>query len=353
MRVVLTLRTRDQADLVDALVGFHLNAGVDFVIATDHRSVDGTAEILEAYAREGYVHVLRDPGEAITLRRSEMARLAATEYGADWVLHADGDEFWWPRGGSLREILASVPPRYGIVRGAWRHFAPRPDDGRHFAERMVARVSPYAEHTGARGPFDSGVKVVHRAQPQVSVAKGGHDVAGPGLLTLRGWYPFEVLHFPLRSQEQARAKYVQLMHALSAGGLHVPEHVEHAHGEIAAGEWDETYRRYLVDDEALGRGLAERTLVLDTRLRDALRTLAGVAELPPPPGRCFPLRGRRPRLDFPLDSPAGGAFYAHETQQLHELDAETRLYDRISALEQRLIDLERGLFGGLRLAGRR
>lgn len=353
MKVVLTLRTRDQADLVDAFVGFHLNAGVDLVIATDHRSVDGTAEILEAYAREGYVHLLRDPGEEITLRRSEMAGLAATEHGADWVLHADGDEFWWPRGGSLKEILASVPPRYGIVRGAWRHFAPRPDDGRHFAERMVARVSPYAEHTGPADPFHSQVKVAHRARPRVAVAKGSHDVAGPGLLALRGWYPFEVLHFPLRSLEQGRAKYVQLMHALSAGGLDVPKHVERAHGKIAAGEWDETYGRYIVDDEALDRGLAERTLVLDTRLRDALRTLAGVAELPPPPGRCFPLQGQRPRLDFPPDSPAGAASYAHETQQLHELDAETRLYRRISALERRVIDLERGLFGGLRLAGRR
>lgn len=341
MKVVLTLRTRDQADLVDAVVGFHLNAGVDFVIATDHRSVDGTAEILEAYAREGYVHLLRDRGEAITLKRSEMARLAATEHGADWVVHADGDEFWWPRGGSLKDILAAVPPRYGIVRGAWRHFAPRPDDGRHFAERMVARVSPYARHTGAEGPFDSGVKVAHHAQPQVFVAKGGHDAAGPGLLTLRGWYPFEVLHFPLRSPEQGRAKYVQLMHALSAGGLHVPEHVERAHREIAAGEWDETYRRYLVDDDALERGLAEGTLVLDTRLRDALRTLAGVAELPPPPGRRFPLQGRRPRLDFPLDSPAGAALYAHETQRLHEFDSVARLPGRVSELERRVAALGR------------
>ncbi len=341
MKLVLTLRMRDQADLVDAVVGFHLNAGVDFVIATDHRSVDGTAEILESYAREGYVHLLRDPDEAITRKRSEMARLAATEYGADWVLHADGDEFWWPRGGSLKQILASVPPRYGIVRAAWRHFAPRPGDGRHFAERMVVRVSPYAAHTGAADPFHSQVKVVHRAQPEVSVTKGSHDAAGPGLRTLRGWYPFEVLHFPLRSLEQGRAKYVQLMHALQAGDLHVPEHVERAYGEIAAGTWDEAYRRYVVDDDALERGLADGTLVLDTRLRDALRTLAGVAELPPPPGRCFALQGRRPRLDFSLESPAAAAFYAHETQVLHEADSLVKLPGRVAELERRVAALGR------------
>ena len=53
MRLVMTLLVRNEADIVDAQIAFHLHAGVDFVIATDNGSDDGTIEILERYERAG------------------------------------------------------------------------------------------------------------------------------------------------------------------------------------------------------------------------------------------------------------------------------------------------------------
>ena len=47
MKLVQTLVVRDEADIVDAQIAYHLNAGVDFVIASDHESLDGTTEILD------------------------------------------------------------------------------------------------------------------------------------------------------------------------------------------------------------------------------------------------------------------------------------------------------------------
>ncbi len=275
MKLAMTLLVRDEADIVDTQIAFHLRAGVDVVIATDHRSVDGTTEILERYEREGVLHLIRERDEG--LRQSEyvtrMARLAATELGADWVIHSDADEFWWPRGRSLKEALAAIPSQYGTVRGVWRSFPPRPDDGRFFAERMTVRLAAQAPIHDPTSPFRPNAKIVHRADPAVTVAGGNHDVHSRVLAPLRGWYPFEVLHFPIRSLEQAERKYVTTFTAWDTRREPAP-FVARAYEEYRAGRLEEYYDALAVDDGTLARGLEDGTLVVDTRLRDALRTSA-------------------------------------------------------------------------------
>jgi hypothetical protein len=353
MRLVMTMYVRDEADIVGAQLAFHLNAGVDQVIAIDHRSVDGTTEILEAYEREGVLHLIRaaDEGRRAGEWRSQMADLALSKYGADWVFSADADEFWWPRGGSLKDVLAVIPKRWGIVHAVSRHFAaPTCEDG-HFAERMTVRVSPYSRWSGPEDPYHLWVKVAHRAWPGLNVHFGGHTVAGGDLVTLRGWYPIEVLHFPLRSLAQSRRKYL----ALSASGSSTSEtglHADCARTAIETGEWDERYGRYAVADvSAAGAGRA--TPVRDTRLRDALRLLARAASLPPDGNVLVPPPLAHETLEFPAYGVAQKAIFWHELQPLVTADSATRVVDRQVELDSRVHALEWGLRAAVRSRVRR
>jgi hypothetical protein len=322
MKLVLTLLARDEADIVDAQIKFHLNAGVDFVIATDNLSEDGTTEILESYAKSGQLHLIREDSEYLKQAEwiTRMGRLAATDFGADWVIHSDADEFWWPRGDSLKDVLASIPKRYGIVRALLRHFVPRPDDGVTFGERMIVRMSTSAPINDPRSLFRPNLKVVHRADPSVNVSIGAQRLIDSPLVPLRGWYPIEFFHFPVRSLEQCERKYA---HQQTGPGETPSPYYDRVRALIDDGRLDDVYGSLVVDDAALERGLEEGTLVIDTRLRDALRTLS---------------EGNP--LTFPRPTVVDEAAYAVDVAALGEADV-VRLQRRLDALEQRLITIER------------
>jgi Glycosyl transferase family 2 len=325
MKLVLTLLARDEADVIDAQVAFHLNAGIDFVIATDNNSQDGTAGILETYRRAGVLHLIHEPSEG--LRQGEwvtrMARMAAKDFRADWVINTDADEFWWPRGGSLKDVLAAVPDRFGILRAFWRSFVPRPDDGAFFADRMTARLSQHAPINDPTSFYRPVIKVAHRADPHVIVGRGNHSLYESSFVPLTTWHPIEVLHFPLRSR-------AQWMRKVELQGEAFTKHIERSgtgyhlkgYDALLSGRIDEQYESLVVDGAAVERGVADGTLVIDERLRDALRTIREGG-----------------KLTFPQPTDTDDTAYAVEAAVLDEAYA-VRAQRQLDALEQRLGSLE-------------
>ena len=325
MKLVMTLLARDEADIVESWLEFHLNAGADFVIATDNRSEDGTTEILERFERDGHLHLIREPGE--DLRQDEwvtrMARLATTDFAADWVINSDADEFWWPRGASLRDVLVAVPPRYGTVGAFLRMFPPRPAADGSFAERMTVRFSALAPINDPASLYKPIRKVIHRAHPEIRVARGNHALIDSPFAPLRGWFPVEVFHFPLRTPEQCAHKAELQGKAF--------EKIDRAptayHANMFEALKDGTIRTYydaeVVSDEEVARGVGVGRLVVDTRLRDALRQL----------------EGGDGALSFPIPTLVDEATYAVEAAVLGEADV-VRLQRRLDTLERRLLTLE-------------
>ena len=111
MKLVMTLLVRDEADILRLNLEHHLAQGIDHFIVTDNRSVDATPVILKEYSSRGLVSLIHEPSETYdqALWVTRMAEQAASD-GADWVIHADADEFWIARepGHTLREVIRHV-----------------------------------------------------------------------------------------------------------------------------------------------------------------------------------------------------------------------------------------------------
>ena len=206
---------------------------------------------------------------------------------------------------------------------------------------MTVRLASPAHPGDKETIFHAHQKIAHRAVPDVEIEAGNHNAEAPGLETLRGWHPLEVLHFSFRSVAQLARKarggwlrnqgYEPTLHQLL---------LDEAARE---GRLQAFYDSHAVDDAALAQGLTDGTLAVDTRLRDALRAIRA-------PDGTFVPPGDGGGLAFPRPSAADDMAYAAEASVLVEIDGIVRAEQRVRAIERRLDALERG---PLRRAGTR
>ena len=284
----MTLLVRDEADIVAQNIEHHLNAGVDFVVATDNGSTDGTLDILDAYERAGVLKLVREPEQnfAQVAWMTRMAHQAREDFGADWVLNNDADEFWHPLAGDLKSGLR--PHDGGVMRcpRCTLIYAFDTDTSVPWPDRVVFRTaSPQPRPSADAGPQDphyyylAAPKALASTAGLTRVHMGNHDVDHETPLS-RLKPTIRVYHVPIRDEEQYRRRVVQGAAALEANrnfGPGVGWHWRQWNQVISeAASIDAVMQRILPDRERLERDLAAGVLVKDTTVRDSLRALGAV-----------------------------------------------------------------------------
>jgi hypothetical protein len=274
-RLVMTLLVRDNADIIAANLDFHLAMGVDHVVVTDNRSEDATRDIVLDYVSRGVATLIDEPADDYDQSAwvTRMARLAARELAADWVINSDVDEFWWPLEGDLKSVFSTVLAGYGRLSAYRTNFLPMRRPSRVFWRDMVWRY--VVSRNGLGEPLPP--KVAHRAAADVIIAEGNHTAASAVLGPPDPQERIVILHFPHRSQAQYAAKIAKGGPAVENNRKVGPDifHVWRRHWELQRlGRLDEWYRRLPHgDDPERDEWVSKGEVVYDPRLKAFMESL--------------------------------------------------------------------------------
>src|SRR5450631_4333571 len=123
MKLVAVSRVRNEADIIEAFVRHH---AVYFgkLIVLDDGSSDGTYEALQSLRAEGLpLVVLQAPAVGYEQSRymTRLLRIAVDQFGADWIVPLDADEFIEPEAGkTLADALGGQEEK--LFSLAWHNF---------------------------------------------------------------------------------------------------------------------------------------------------------------------------------------------------------------------------------------
>lgn len=187
------MTARDEADIIERQVEWHLSQGVYRVFVAESFSTDGTKQILDRISEDRRVRVIHT-ATSHAHQAAEMTflqRVALYEH-CDWVLNSDADEFWVATEGTLIDAFAGIPKDVGWVG------AP--------VDEFCADLTRLPQHRGWAGLILN-PKIAHRPGPLVEVAFANTAVRNAGS---HGTAPIAVLHYPIRSLAQAQRKAANL-----------------------------------------------------------------------------------------------------------------------------------------------
>jgi hypothetical protein len=197
--IAMLMLVRDEIDIIESNIDFHLRMGIKQFVVTDNGSVDGTREKLADFKRLlGKSLVIIDDAEPAyqqSARVNRMIQVAKEEFRPSWIISSDADEFWHPTSGRYD---TEMDGRKNILSCYWHNFLPRPDI-RWQAFTDVGEMPGYHGNTS---------KALCLARGLMGMYTGNHESRSIPRITARS-NNIRVYHYPVRSYAQFERKVVQ------------------------------------------------------------------------------------------------------------------------------------------------
>lgn len=287
LRLAMSLLVRDEAGLIAQNIRFHSRMGVDCFIVTDNGSVDGTREIVKRLQRDFAIRLIDEPEHKMRQDAwvKRMADIASKDFGADWVVNSDADEFWLPHEGTLKTVIpeeASVLLCRRANMLATRATVEAPD---YTFYRNTLRVAQPFDNSAYREPpwrlmeipvvmTSIGKKVMCRLAGLREIGYGNHYAVHAGsTIDSEG---IQIYHYPVRTFLEFRSKVINHGTSLATNaGIppHIGWHVRRWYALYEQGLLEEEYGRLLVDQCGMEGHLRSGVLQVDDSIAMTMESL--------------------------------------------------------------------------------
>jgi hypothetical protein len=218
-KIILLVVPSEQADILKDYIEWHLDLGVDLILAEDVGSSDNTHEILESFSKGGRVQWSLVPNRNRLEYRAEetLAKMAIDQHDADWIIMSDVDEFLCPPKQGLRTILQSAAADNvtAISVPCFNVTGPVFQSARRATEMLTLRIDrPMDPSPEQCISGDLPVPYMFIRHPPKTITRASAFAAyGPGMHTVAtAWgntreYPeLRFLHYPIRGFDELEAK---------------------------------------------------------------------------------------------------------------------------------------------------
>ena len=197
--IAMLLLVRDEIDIIEQNINFHLGFGIEQFVVTDNGSVDGTRDVLADFQRrlgKSFL-IIDDPEQAYiqAQRVNRMIQIAKQRFRPRWIISSDADEFWYPASGRYDTEIDGTK---NILQCYWRNLLPRTD----------VPWQEFCDIGEMPGYHNRMCKLLCLARGLAGMYVGNHESRSIPQIAARS-ENIRVYHYPIRSYSQFERKVVQ------------------------------------------------------------------------------------------------------------------------------------------------